>query len=360
MALNPHRNARDRAGAGAFESPSPFQAEADAGLAGFRTLRSDLERQVRRGDLTPKIAREQARAAADRLREQLLSRSECYSPTPRVFLDRLIEAAASRNRARDRQSLESLQRETNQLLRLALVEQQLLNRAVEFEGRAFVRSMSGGQPSPTLGSLLAFHESATQAGDDAAQEWARRQLEGMRSLVLDPDDLRRLDAACDRPERLNPAIVARYVEAMGGQPCEALEQFVAQALAGPDANACAAAFVLAREAPEGTSARWVRAVLDGLKSYPDAALAALRSWEAESRRRDADAARDAAERALATAEAESRMPTLEAPGPAELVRQARLRALPVANPDEPIGLVLQRRGLDPEDFEAAAIEPTPE
>ena len=226
-----------------------------------------------------------------------------------------------------------------------LVEQQLVNRASEFEGRAFVRSMTGGVPAPTLDSLLAFHHQAAQAGDEAAREWARRQLEAMRSRTFSADDQRRIDLACDRPDRLNPRLVSRYVEAMGDRPAEEREQFVAEALESRDASACAAAFVLAREAPEGVAARWVRSVLEHLSVFPDAAISAVRCWEADARGADAEAARAAAEYAAVLAETEARLPGLEAPSEAKLERLGRIQSRPVAQPDEPIGLNLQRRGL---------------
>jgi hypothetical protein len=349
MSLNPLRGGLVRSGLEAFSKETPFRAEADAALAGFRAARADLERQVRRGDLTPKVARERAAAAAQALREGLARKAESYSPIPRAFLDRLVEADAARKRSRENQSLEGLQRETIRLMRQMLLEQQLVNRVAEFEGRAFVRSIHGGVPAPTLDSLLDFHTQAARAGDDAAAEWARRQLEAMRPRVLSDDDRHKIDLACDRPDRVNPRLVARYAEALRDRSAEEREQFVAQAVGSRDASACAAAFVLAREAPEGGSARWVRAVLEGLKDFPDATLSTLREWEADARRAEADAARSAAEYASALAEADARIPGLVAPTEAELRRQAGLDARPLARPDEPIGLGLARRGWRPDD-----------
>ncbi len=360
MSLVPHRDTLNPTFLRATGHETPFRAEADVALAGFQAIRSDLERQVRRGDLTPKVARERANNAARQLREQLLHKAEGYSPTPRVFLNRLIEADNARRRSREHQSAEGLQRETARLLRQMLVEQQLVNRAAEFEGQAFVRSMTGGIPAPTLDSLLSFHAQAAQAGDDAAQEWARRQLEAMRSRTFSPDDQRRIDLACDRPDRLNPRLVARYVEAMTERPVEEREQFVAEALQSHDASACAAAFVLAREAPEGVAARWVRSVLESLETFPDAALATVRSWEADARHADADAARAAAEYAAALAEADAHFPGLEAPSAAEVERLHRLQGRPVAQPDEPIGLNLQRRGLLRDEVPVATPDDNPE
>ena len=223
MALNPSREALGRAGLHAYHNESPFKAEADDALARFRSLRDDLERQVKRGDLTLKVARERASEAAQQLKSTLRDKAEGFSPVPRAFLDRLAEADLARRRARDAQSIEGLQRETNRLLRMTLVEQQLQTRAPEFESRTLVRALPGGQSAPTLESLLAFHRSASQAGDDAAMEWGRRQLEAVRPRALDPNDQRKIDLACDRPEAVNPRLVEGYVEALRGADAAGLE-----------------------------------------------------------------------------------------------------------------------------------------
>jgi hypothetical protein len=351
MALNPFREALGQAGLRAFQADSTFKPEADAALARFQALRDDLERQVRRGDLTVKVAREKARSAADELKGALTRQAAAHSPVPRVFLDRLVEAGDARKRARERLSLEGLQRETNRLLRQSLIEQQLQTRASEFEGRTFVRMMPGGKAAPTLESLLAFHEAADLAGDETAREWARRQLEAMRPRVVDPADHRRIDRACDRPETVNPRVVATYMEALAGGEPEAVEVFVGEALAGRDANACVAAFLTAREAPGGTGLRWVRAVLGGLNDFPDAALTTLRTLDAEARASYAEAAQAQAGYAVALAEAQVRFPGLEAPTDDELARQERLRSTPVARLGEPIGLALNRRGADTDGLE---------
>jgi hypothetical protein len=102
--------------------------------------------------------------------------------------------------------------------------------------------------------------------------------------------------------------------------------------------------LLAREAPEGTLLRWVRETLDGLNRFPDSALAALQTWEAEAREADARAARAAAEFAATVAEAEARFPGLNPPSDAEIARRDQVRTKPIAQPGEPIGLALNRRG----------------
>lgn len=352
MPLNPFREALGQAGQRAFQHEKSFKPEADKALAGFQMLRDDLERQVRRGDLTVKVARERAATAASQLKETLKRQAEGYSPVPRVFLDRLVEASNARKRAHDQLSLEGLQRETNRLLRMSLVEQQLQTRAREFEGRTFTRSMPGGQTAPSLESLLSFHQLADQAGDEAAIEWTRRQLEAIRPRVLEQADRRRIDLACDRPDTVNPRIVAAYIDTLQSATPESLEAFVANALEARDANACVAAFLMARGQEAGSSLRWVRNVLNGLGAFPDVALTTLRTIEAEARSDDAEAANAQADYAIAVAQAQVDLAGVEAPSDQDLALQSRLRARPVAKLGEPIGLGLDRRGVLPDEVES--------
>jgi hypothetical protein len=356
MPLNPLRDALSRSARAAAGVDSPFRSLAEEALNGFRATRSELLRQVRRGDLTPKVARQRAAEAADALRRDLLARAETFSPASRPFVERLTQIGEARRSAREALSIEGLQRETNRLLRQTLIEQQLVNRQVEFEGRTYVRPMTGGAPAPSLQGLLAFHEEATQAGDDAAREWARRQLEGLRSRTTAPEDLQRIDMACDRPDRVNPRIVARYIEAMSAADASDLERFATEALTSSDANACCAAFALAREAPEGMAARWVRDVLEGISRFPDAAIQSLRAWEAEARSREVQAAQAHAEHILALAEAEVRSIEDAAPSAEEIRRQERIASRPAAAAHEPIGLTLDRRGLSPDEFASLQAE----
>ena len=351
--LNPFRDKLSLAGRESQDRSSPFQVEADAALSGFRAVRGELERQVRRGDLTVKVARERSASAAAELRDRLIRQSEGYSPTPRAFLDRLVDADKARKKAKESLSIEGLQRETNKLLRQHLVEQQLQARVGEFEGKTFLRPIAGGVPAPTLDSLLGFHRTAEDSGDEVALEWSRRQLEGFRNRVFGDDDLRRIDLATDRPDRVNPRLVGVYVESLRGRSVDELETFAEKALLEGDANACIASFVLARQEPEGPRLRWVRKVLSGLPEFPDAALATLRGLEAEARASEHEAARAQAEFAIARAEAEVGLEGLEAPTSEDLARLGRIESRPIARPGEAIGLTLDRRGaLDESEWDA--------
>jgi hypothetical protein len=352
--LNPLRDKLPLAGRESQDRSSPFQVEAESALAGFRATRVDLERQVRRGDLTVKVARERAAAASIDLRDRLLKESEGYSPIPRAFLDRLIEADKARKKEKESLSIEGLQRETNKLLRQHLVEQQLQVRAGEFEGKTFLRPVAGGVPAPTLDGLLGFYRTASDSGDEVALEWSRRQLEGLRNRVFNADDLRRIDLATDRPDRVNPRLIDVYVEAMKDRSGDELETFAEKAVDDGDANACIAAFSLARQSPDGARVRWVRKVLSALPDFPDAALTTLRALEADARANEAEAARAQAEFAIARAEAEVGLDGLEAPTERDRERIARIESTPVAKPGEAIGLTLNRRGaIDDSEFEAA-------
>lgn len=354
MALNPLRTSLETLGLRVSEGRSTFKPEADAALARFRARRDELGAGVRRGELTPRVARRLAAEAAAELRRSLLDRADAFNTVPQAFVDRLSEAASARDRGRESASLEALQRETNRLLRDSLIEQQLRNREEEFRGQTYTRRVAGGDPAPSLDDLLRLHQSATLAGDEAAREWARRQLEAVRPLAPDPEDQRRIDLACDRPDRVNPRLVSRYVEQLERAPDDDLDRFASHAIEARDANACVAAYVLARQAPEGSRHGWVRRVLDGLERFPDTALTTLRGMEADSRAEEAEAARAELELAATIAEAEAAMPALRAPTEEELGRRSRMENLPTAEPAEPIGLVPRRRGLSAEEF--AALE----
>jgi hypothetical protein len=340
----------------AAEKPSAFGAEAEGVLAGFRQATRELEAKVSRGDLTPKVAREQAAGLAQGITQALKERAGAHSSTPRVFLDRLIEADVLRKQAHEKTSLEGLQRETNRLLRAVLVEQQIQVRADEFQARAYIRPVAGGKPAPTLESLLAFHQTAEQAGDPSALEWSRRELEAHRPFVTNPDDQTRIDRATDRPDRVNPRLIAGYVAAMQGREFESLERFVVEAIEGRDANACMASFLMAREAAEGVRLRWVRQVLEGVKQFPETAIESLRQLESQARAEERDAAVAHAEFTAAQVELEARMPGLEAPSEHEVARRADIESRPPAAIGEPIGLTLERRGALPIDPPTTSFE----
>jgi hypothetical protein len=352
MSLHPHRDAIARLGREAQRRPSPFSAEAEAALATFRDGRLALERRVRVGEITPRAARREAGAAAESLEGELRRRAEGLRTPAHAMLTRLAEARRAREGARAAATLESLQRETNRLLRQSLVEQQIVNRAAEFEGRAFVRPLTGGAPAPTLETLLALHGRADLDGDEAAREWARRQLEGLRPRVLNPEDLLRIERATDRPDRVSPALVGTYAEAFAALDLDGRERFVAEALAAADSTALCAAFGAARDEAAGTGLepRWARTLLAALDRFPDAALAALH----EAERAACDAARAAAaaqaDYAAAVARTEAELADLVAPTEPELRRRDRARAAAPVAPGEPIGLTARRRGLFPDEL----------
>ncbi|MDX2038524.1 MAG: hypothetical protein SFX72_17895 [Isosphaeraceae bacterium] len=351
MALNPLRQSLQDAGMRAFDAGDGFKPVADAAIDDFRAARADLERKVRNGELTLRTARSKAVEIAGRLAGELARRADERKTAHRPFFDRLVATIDHRRKVRASQPIEQLQRETNRMIAKLLVEQQLQNRSREFEAKTYVRSVIGGDPAPTLDNLLAFHEAASDAGDEAAREWARRKLEEFRPHTLDPEAQAKIDSACDRPDAINPRITRRYLDAIRDRSPETLEEFVAEAVRTKDANACAAAYLAARAGDEGLRPRWVRVLLDSLGEFPDAALEALRKLEAETASEEAQAARTHADFALRKIEAEARLADLQPPTPEEIRRQERLAGLAPAAPGEAIGLALGRRGMLPEDFE---------
>lgn len=358
MPLNP---LRDPIGPSA---PSEFgetglHPQAELARSRFQQIRRDLTRQVRQGDITLKTAREKAAGAAREIRNDLLRVAGSPEGTARPFLDRLIAAADRRKRASEGASLESLQSETNRLLRLTLVEQQLRSREPEFEARTHVRPINGGQPAPTLETLLELHREAALTRDETAQEWARRRLETLRGQVFSDDDRRRIDIATDRPDVVNPRLLTAYVETMRGASAEELDTFVSEALESRDATACASAFVLARSNPDAAFSGWVGRLLDGIEAFPDAALSALTLIESETRDRELRAARAQAEEMARQIDADARLADLESPTDAELSRQSRHQALPLARWDEPIGLALSQRWPS-DDSEGTEFDTAPE
>lgn len=353
MGLNPLRESLGNSASRAAEAKSSFRAVAESSLATFRAARKELERRVRQGDLTVKAAREAARSAAAELARDLQHRSESFTYGPKLFRDRLAEVALKREESRKHRSIEDLQRETNLLLRQTLLEQQIQNRLVEFEGQTYVRPLAGGPPATSLGSLLRFHETARLSGDEAAMEWGRRQLEGMRSRIFSDEERSLIDQACDRPDRINSRIIQAHLERLEKASVDEMEAFVTQALDTRDVNSCIALFVSARKNPADALPSWARRTLQNLDLFPDAALTTLREWESEAYRLEAEEARAQAEYAARVAAHEAALHGLKAPSEAELLRQANISARPVAEEGEPIGLNLLRRGRTREELAAA-------
>ena len=153
---------------------------------------------------------------------------------------------------------------------------------------------------------------------------------------------------------------------MRGQGLEEMERFVAESVAAQDANACMAAFVLAREEADGIRLRWVRQVLEGIDEFPDTALTTLRALEATTRDDEREAAVAQAEFAAAQAEAEARLPGLEAPSDREIARRVRDRRQarrPAGRADRPgprpsRDVRRARRSIEPTDPSTARLTPT--
>ncbi len=362
MLANPFREGLGRPTRPRPQVETPFRSIAEQALASFRGVRTEAERRVRTGDLTPKSAREEVAIAAAALREELNRRSKDFSPVTSVFADRLAEGASRRSELRKRRGLEELQRETIDLLRRGLIEQQITARAVELESSTHSRPIAGGAPVTSVERMLNFHEESVGSGDEAASEWARRQLEKLRSRVLDPADEIKIDRATRQPDRVNERLVAATLQDLEGRADTELEVFVTYALESGDATDLVTAFVLARRAIDPIGRPWVRRILEAVERFPDATLAALSDWEARERTAESEAARVHADYAAELAEVEARLHGLRGPTDAELARMSRLAQLPLSAPSvRPESLVeASNRSIIPADGSELNPHPGPD
>lgn len=332
MALNPLRESLGRTIHRPPQIDSPFRPVADAALGAFRAKRIEAERRVGTGDLTLKAAREEVEQASAALRDDLARRSDQYSPVGSIFADRLADGAARRAEASRRRSAEDLQRETIDLLRRGLIEQQIASRAAEFEASTHVRPIAGGLPSTSIDRMLAFHDEADHGGDEAGREWARRQLESLRGRAFDEEDQLKIDHACQRPHQVNERLVAASVADLQGRSDGEIDVFVTHALERLDATACVAAFIVARRSLDPIGRPWVRRILDAVDRFPDAALTSLGAWETRERADEAHAARLHAEYVAEVAASEAKLRGLRAPTDLDLARLERLATRPLAAP----------------------------
>jgi len=75
---------------------------------------------------------------------------------------------------------------------------------------------------------------ASDSGDEVALEWSRRQLEGFRNRVFNEDDIRKIDLATDRPDRVQSPDRRRLCRVARGLSADELETFVEKAIDGGD------------------------------------------------------------------------------------------------------------------------------
>ncbi len=354
MALHSLRETLGGRGLRAEHAKLYFRTQADAALDQFRTFRENLRREVRRGELTPKVARERAADAANQLTEGLHKHCQEARSTPSIFGERLAEVYNKRQLAKATPTLETLQRETNRLLQANLVEQQIHNRNREFQSKTFERPVTGGEPAPTLRGLLQFHENAKVSGDESAREWSRRQLEGMKDQIVNPEDRKRLEQLCDLPGSLRADRVSEVLSELDHQDPSLLNQLSDEVIDSADPNACVALYLRAREAAgvDVDNEPWVTHLLGRLDAFPDSALDCLKTWEQDARTEENQMLHQEAERTGLIAKREAALPGLQTPQPHELVSIDRIDRLPAVAPGEQIGLSLQRRGFTPDEYRA--------
>ena len=99
----------------------------------------------------------------------------------------------------------------------------------------------------------ALIESTLREHDLGPTQWyvLHRLVNVGPTLQRDLSQLLRIERATDRPERVSPALVERYVEAFEALDADGRERFVAEAIAAADATALCAAFAAARSEAAG-------------------------------------------------------------------------------------------------------------
>ena len=160
-----------------------------------------------------------------------------------------MQVADARKAARENASLDTLQRETNRLLRQALIEQQIVTRA----GKSKAAPMCGRWRAASRRRRSTACSPSTTTPPRPAMTQPRIGP-AASSKACGPsfpraEDQHRVDLACDRPDRVNPVLVARYLEALQEAAPETLDGFVAQAIETRNADAYCAAFASARNVP---------------------------------------------------------------------------------------------------------------
>ncbi len=324
--------------------PAPRTGQFDAAVADLRRLKDDLQGQVRRGETTLRMAREAYRAQVESARNRIQADATGQLRQEHPLASRLRCALLQSQQDTATPSLETLQRETNRLLKLNLVEQQILARQREFEAKTHVRTSPAAPPAPTVDSLILFHQQAKVQKDEAATEWARRQLDVIRPQVVSAQSLEQIDRATEQADRPNPRIIDRYIRALEPADAAERERFVSEALASADPDACIVAYLMARDVEDGHRVRWVRQLADGLDRFPTEAIEALCKIEDQERERRGSAIDGEVQDVLRDLSHDNGLPDSLAPSPEHMEHQSRIAARPLAQPGESIGLAVNRRG----------------
>lgn len=311
----------------------------------FRKRREDLAQLVREGEMTLKAARQRAAELADELVRAVDGMTQKEKAKTPILSRKLAEAQRTRSR---KVTAEEAQKKTLELLLHNLTELQIANRKEEFEARTYVKSATNMNPAPSVEKLFAVLDEATESGDAPAIEWCRRSLERLRDFLPDESVRDRIDIACDRPGVLNRRLIQKYREAIAPRLQERgfVEALLDKAVEVSDANACAAIFEIARNAPDLMRSETTEYVATAIERIPDQAIRFAQRTDREAAAEEAARIERFVETSLAWVERTAQLEEIRQPTEAETRRLERLAGMPPQAIDEPIGLaVLSRSAL---------------
>ena len=309
----------------ALRRPSPMAANAQATVDLMANVAREAAGAVERGELGLVGARRAARDHAERLKADLTDQAARFAPGDPAIRKAVVDRGEALKIAgrgeRDGPA------ETNRLLRRLVRETEISNRAAEFQARGY-RARAGDAPLATPETLLSFHELASAAGDEAAVEWCRRELAGVRHQAVRLELLERVDMAATRPGELNPIVAARYVAILNDRVPADPGKLLEELLSADDVTGAVALVAWASASGNPTA---VRAILDRSHKLPAPVIEAVRAIDAEA---TADARQAAAEHvALAAARIDdaAALDGLEAPRQADLARAEQSAAARAAD-----------------------------
>jgi hypothetical protein len=262
--------------------PNKIKTRLESRLSDFRDRREQLIELVREGEMTLRFASARARELAEGLGSEIRNDLEGLIQNRSVLAKSLQNSVQIKQKA---QSADEIQRQSLELLKANLVELQINNRKVQFESKTYVRNATNQLPTPSVDKLFELLAEATQARDDAAVEWSKRQLEQLQPYVVSENLKDRIDLACDRPDRINHRIVAKYKEQIQehiNNP-EMLIALLDKAISVKDANACLAVYELVRGHSDQFSEEFQSQIAGRIERFSEVVLNYVSEFERQHR-----------------------------------------------------------------------------
>lgn len=275
-------------------SRNPFESIATAAERRLAEEKAAIRRQIADRRITDVVGRERLAVVAANLKSELKAERDKVSIVPKAFVGALAREAQDRPARRMPRTLEersvSLAERTAKAMESMVLEQQLVTRKSEFEGLTFSKLTGQGPastpPTPVFDKLLALADWARRAGDPAASEFARRQLEAMRPMRPTPEDQAAIDAAVERDDLISPGRVTAIVDAFTGKDDATLAKLAEGVWKAGGVSDWAALYALAerhtmKAGDNDPIPAWVAETLAKVRDLPDDALTYLRKSEAD-------------------------------------------------------------------------------